>query len=474
MAGRGTAENLLVDMSNIMVKKRPGGYKLPKSMSEAVVRNVRMVESAQSTNTAAQRLKHFANIKAKDKLLKISTANVPENILPEGCEGVLHDIKVGGYHADDKIYNNHPEIRQEIPRGTTVMDLMWKGSRKETIEDIVIYANRKFSGDIGDEDDAQQPESNDQWKKYFLKDLEEAQQVVCMKKVNGEAAHFSARMIEGQFYIIAGSKNVHMIIKEKNDIDKYVGDRYTVAKVVAQCVWDTLHALEEKHLSLLLNLLHLTKCTIICELLQPENQHIMNLSQLEKPLINAISLTPSAGDEALSSLVALPPHHTLDLLSSLGLPVPAYTVIQATDMQKHRNEIRQGKHGYREEGEVLYFLNEDEETIGLVKTKTAWYIMLRALREKAVYAFQTSRRRQQLTLEEYITSTHKRFTEIQEWLQFSNSYLEEWKKLAKSFLLWMAEEIREERVSVEDIRPKYPVIWEKFLEMTGQTDCVEL
>lgn len=75
------------------------------------------------------------------------------------------------------------------------MDLMWKGSRKETIEDIVIYANRKFSGDIGDEDDAQQPESNDQWKKYFLKDLEEAQQVVCMKKVNGEAAHFSARWV---------------------------------------------------------------------------------------------------------------------------------------------------------------------------------------------------------------------------------------------------------------------------------------
>lgn len=65
----------------------------------------------------------------------------------------------------------------------------------ETLEqDIVIYANRKFTGNIGDEDDLQ-PENNDQWKKYFLKDQEEAQQVVCMEKVNGEAAHFSGRYV---------------------------------------------------------------------------------------------------------------------------------------------------------------------------------------------------------------------------------------------------------------------------------------
>lgn len=35
----------------------------------------------------------------------------------------------------------------------------------------------------------------------------------------------------GKFYIITGSKNVHMIIKEKEDIDKYIGDRFAVAKV---------------------------------------------------------------------------------------------------------------------------------------------------------------------------------------------------------------------------------------------------
>ena len=38
----------------------------------------------------------------------------------------------------------------------------------------------------------------------------------------------------------------------------------------------------------------------------------------------------------------------------------------------------------------------------------------------------------------------------------------------------MAEEVKEERVAVENIRPQYPVMWERFLEVKGQTDQVEL
>ncbi|KAG0725610.1 hypothetical protein GWK47_038284 [Chionoecetes opilio] len=119
-----------------------------------------------------------------------------------------------------------------IPRGTSVMELRLEGGEREVVQDTVIYGNRKFTGDIGDEDDDTQPESNGQWKKYFLKDMDEAHQVVCMKKINGDAAHFSGRIRDGQFYLIVGTKNVHMIIREEKDIDKYTGDRYTFAKVV--------------------------------------------------------------------------------------------------------------------------------------------------------------------------------------------------------------------------------------------------
>ncbi|KAG0712982.1 hypothetical protein GWK47_017247 [Chionoecetes opilio] len=456
------AQELLADMRTIMAKKRPSKdteTSLDECMEAAVVRAIH--SARHNDNEAAQRLMDFSTKKAEEKLLKISSPEIPEGILPEGTKGTIHDVRVGGYHCDDKIYSSDPAIREKVsqklivkfymlrcekkqeieirslkcgdPRGTSVMELRLEGGEREVVQDTVIYGNRKFTGDIGDEDDDTQPESNGQWKKYFLKDMDEAHQVVCMKKINGDAAHFSGR-----------------------------------------CVWDTLPALGDKHYRFLQKFLHLTNCTAICEILQPENQHIMNLSALEKPRLHVLGFTPPAGDEDPTSLVAFPPHHTLHLLSCLGLTVPAHTVIQAEDVQRHREEIRQGKHGYREEGEVLYFLDESEKTIGLVKTKTVWYIMLRALREKVAYAFHKSRQQQQHNAEKCISGAHRRFEEINKWLLFSESCLEEWKKLASSFITWIAEEIKKGNVVAENIRPKYPEIWDRFLEVKKHSDYVEL
>lgn len=43
------------------------------------------------------------------------------------------------------------------------------------------------------------------------------------------------RYINGEFYIVTGSKNVHMLIRNKDDIKKYEGDRYRVASVSITC-----------------------------------------------------------------------------------------------------------------------------------------------------------------------------------------------------------------------------------------------
>lgn len=57
---------------------------------------------------------------------------------------------------------------------------------------MVIYGHKKFTGGIGDEDD-HQPENNDKWREYFIADYSKATSVVCMDKLNGEAAHISTR-----------------------------------------------------------------------------------------------------------------------------------------------------------------------------------------------------------------------------------------------------------------------------------------
>lgn len=50
----------------------------------------------------------------KEKLLRVTSTRVPSGILPESYEGFLHDIKVNGHQADDKIYSNYADIRQKV------------------------------------------------------------------------------------------------------------------------------------------------------------------------------------------------------------------------------------------------------------------------------------------------------------------------------------------------------------------------
>ena len=80
---------------------------------------------------------------------------------------------------------------------------------------------------MGDEDE-DQPESNRTWLNYFLKPVENTTEIICTEKANGEAAHLSARFIKNQFYLIIGSKNVHLIIGKPGDLEFYTESRYKV------------------------------------------------------------------------------------------------------------------------------------------------------------------------------------------------------------------------------------------------------
>ena len=45
--------------------------------------------------------------------VKVIDCNVPQGILPTGCNGILHDIKVQGKRRapDDALYNKHSDLR---------------------------------------------------------------------------------------------------------------------------------------------------------------------------------------------------------------------------------------------------------------------------------------------------------------------------------------------------------------------------
>ena len=56
-------------------------------------------------------------------------------------------------------------------------------------------------------------------KACMLQAVEEARSVVCTKKINGEAAHLGACTIRGEVFLCAGSKNVHMLFRNKSITD---------------------------------------------------------------------------------------------------------------------------------------------------------------------------------------------------------------------------------------------------------------
>lgn len=76
-----------------------------------------------------------------------------------------------------------------MTRGLNFMRL----TGKEDEFDFAIYANKKFTGGVGDEDDYHS-ETNDAWKDFCLDSPAKATEVICMNKLNGEAGHFSVRL----------------------------------------------------------------------------------------------------------------------------------------------------------------------------------------------------------------------------------------------------------------------------------------
>ena len=64
----------------------------------------------------------------------------------------------------------------------------------------------------------------------------------------------------------------------------------------------------------------------------------------------------------------------LDFASHLGMKSVSYEVIDTAKAEERMEKVRRDA-GY--EGEVFYFLDAKDNVIGLLKKKTAWYVVLR-------------------------------------------------------------------------------------------------
>lgn len=407
------------------------------------------------------------------KDLKIVTVDVPDRILPEDTTFRLHDVKVFTRHGpDDVVYDSQQDIREKVARGNCFLEICRDEGESTVI--CVIHALKKFTGGLGDDDDRMSG-SEFIWQRYFTQPFHTAKAIICTIKQNGEAAHLGARRIGTELYICAGSKNVHLMFRSYEDLDLYPlhESRYQIAKEISRCILEMLDSLPQSDRVHLLEFLCATRCTAVFELLSPDHQHVEDLSGLAAPKLKFIAWTSChlESAESFAHFCCLPPDSGIELAKIFQLDTTEYSVISVGSLDEHMSDIC-SRHGV--EGEVLFFLDEDRRTIGMLKKKAVWYIVVRAIRQKAYAACVSySKNKEAFVLGTHVHKTVQRLKEIKQWQQLDDESVSAWKRLAEKFLAFCIEQLDVKALSASDFMACFPGQWKRFLLEMEETDHIE-
>ena len=357
----------------------------------------------------------FEQFCRSNNFLRKRVINVP---LPSDLESQLIEININHRNVpDDIVYHEHEDIRKQIPRGLTFFK---SSSSSSSSTDVCIFANRKFVGDMKYAD------------RYFIRNYDDdpTRKIICMEKINGEALHFSCRYMNGKFYLFVGSKNNHILINQFEDINLYREERFQMAKTFARHLWKLLYQdISTINRNTLLSLLHHTKMTAICEILQKDNEHVVPINRDQILFIAFTSFYCSYNDY---SLTAIPPHIGVNLMHMLTFTCAPYIILNG-NLTDNEQYISESKKHINTEGNVLYFLDDQNRAIRMFTVKTEWYICLRALRQKARNINFSLNKNQEPDFDKI----DQRYEDIQKWLNLSDKDKMHWIKLCKGFIHWL-------------------------------------
>lgn len=128
-------------------------------------------------------------------------------------------------------------------------------------------------------------------------------------------------------------------------------------------------------------------------------------------------------------------------------------------------------------GAVLYYLNAEGRTIGMMKKKTIWYILVRSLREKAraYFAFLSKQEHEDI---ERLHARRKTFVtqtlnQKKEWLGFSEAVFNTWNEIGHKMLDWLLEKYTNKMLTLEEVATLFPVVWYRFLKECKLSDHVD-
>lgn len=489
--------------------------------------------------------------------------------------------KGAGPPTDDAIYAEFPEIRERVPRGLTLLELnaavdpVGDGAAEGAATDVaaaggadgdgagagaaatagageaagatatasapaterrlvvpVIVGMKKFVGGMGDEDDEEDDGGAGadsveyKWQRFFTGSVEDCKHIVSTGKANGEAGHFAVRYVShaDAFVFIAGSKNVHLAVTSSAELDQpcYADvDRFRVAIRVARTILRVVESMPAETARQFKCFMANTWLTMIVELLDPESEHV-ELFPFAEPRVSFIAFVAGGLHDVPGLDKCLNPLLGFKLAEHFGFQPVTHEVAPFSDLDTIMLEVRKG---YGIEGLVLYFLDGAGDVMGLLKKKTVWYIVIRAIREKNRTM---ARRIQKLNEEaakirdtwkppaaaatgdggagkknkrggrnlslaklqergpsalpdlqqaEYdfaVTRVTKRMAELKKWLGLSTAAVSEFTMLARGVLAHSRDGMLTGMYTFDDLASHFPRVWHDCMQRHGWNDRFDL
>ena len=338
------------------------------------------------------------------KALRDKDIKAVERDAPFNKNFVLYDLSLQGRGTDeDKTYAYSEWHRKHVRRGNTVVEeYNPDGKKRRTLYgrkgfekffdlcyEYMMYNMGKlkdFSGRFGIHNADEHMQLHNVIFNGAKKAIEDGNEVTMYKsvKANGENAQISFNY-QFNAWLVA-SKNVAMLARTAEDLERYDGERYYFAYLIGQVWFKKIAKLaEENKLDDLKKDMH--GRTFVGEYCgNQEHQHLVKYTEVDLHFVAIV--------DNQSMITCIPPEEAFDIFDKYGLTHVKYTKYGYYKDWKQLNEalkkiyssVAESEIDNEEEGSVIYMVKRDkdgnQETLSLSKLKTLEYRIYRKLREK--------------------------------------------------------------------------------------------
>ena len=267
--------------------------------------------------------------------------------------------------GDDAIYTASRFLRLYMPRGMAVYD--------DGIDFFNVCGFKKFTGlSSGDEDEVSTATANTDAFGYRGKTRADCSHFTVTEKSNGENGKWAIRRCKDDSYIIfAGSKNAMKYWKYGNNpTTEFNSAGYLPCEAIARWVYDYCKNMTDNNRNEFFKKVADNEWTLMFEINHPDSEHVFPIHEMRMDFVSILdSKTHPIECEMAFNFFA-----EYDI-THVPYSIHDYTTEcfnEIIDLTRNRTDT---------EGVVIYLSDATNECIGLIKIKTDYYVIARAIRE---------------------------------------------------------------------------------------------